>query len=549
MKIIQLSFSLVMIMINVSSGQLANQNTYLLRNLDSYGSSYAACWGYVAPDGSEYALLGCNSGTSIVDITDSANIREIDYVPNLTSSWHELKTYSHYAYIVSEAANSALQIIDLQYLPDSARLVKTWSYPGYTKTHSISQSGHYLYLNGGNSAANGGITIVDVSDPENPVKLGQWTSLYVHDSRILNDTIWASNIYTGQTSVIDVNNKSNPVTVRTWRSYPVSTTSTHNSDITRDRKYILTTNEIQSPAGKLNVWNIEDLDNITFVTEWQPTGITSSIVHNVEIFGDYAVIAHYRAGIRIVDISNPPSPVEVAWYDTSPTSNANNFSGCWGVYKFPSGKIIGSDISNGLFVIKTNIYDLNHPPVKLELKVSTEGLYNSLTGRLSRTDTVTVYLRNISSPFSIVDSAKAKVDSLNLKGSFKFSNTKTGTYYIVVKHFNGIETWSKSGGEPLVAEGPVYNYDFTTSSSQAYGNNQQLKDGKYFMYSGDIDRNNTIDLDDLLQIYNNASEFLTGDRLPGDLNGDNTVDLSDLTLVLNNNNNFISVMSPLISKK
>lgn len=335
-----------------SYSQLPNQNTYLLRNLDQY-SSYSALWGYTAPDGREYAILGTQVGTSFIDITDSANIHEVDSVKGLNSSWREMKTYSHYAYIVSEAANSGLQIVDLQYLPDSVHLVKTWSYAGYTKTHSIQQSGNFLYLNGGNSAANGGVTVLDVSDPENPVKMGQWTTLYVHDCRVRNDTIWASNIYTGETSIISAINKSSLDIVRTWRSYPVSEVSTHNSDFSRDNKYLYTTNEITSPNGRLNVWNIEDLNNITFIREWQPTGITTAIVHNIEVYGDLAVIAHYRAGIRILDISNPSTPVEVAWYDTYPTSNSTSYSGCWGVYKFPSGKIIGSDMSNGLFVIKT----------------------------------------------------------------------------------------------------------------------------------------------------------------------------------------------------
>lgn len=549
MKAILKTFVLFTIFLNISNAQSPIQNAYLLRQLDNYGSSYAACWGYVAPDGREYALLGCVGGTSIVDITDTANIHEVDYVPNLNSSWHEMKTYSHYAYIVSEATNSALQIIDLQYLPDSARLVKTWNYAGYTKTHSIQQSGHYLYLNGGNAAPNGGISVVDVIDPENPVKKGQWTTEYVHDCRVLNDTIWASNVYSGRTSIISAVDKNNLQFIDNWQSYPSAVTSTHNSAITNDRKYILTTNELQSPVGKMSIFNIEDLDNITFVMNWQPTGITTSIVHNVEIYGDYAVIAHYTAGIRVVNISNPVSPVEVAWYDTYAPNNFNNFSGCWGVYKFPSGKIIGSDISGGLFVIKTTIYDLNHPPIKLDLKVSTEGLYNNLTDRLSRKDSVTVYLRNISSPYSIVDSAKAPIDTVSLKGSFKFSNTATGSYYVVVKHFNGLETWSKPGGEPLVAEGPVYDYDFTSSSSQAYGSNQQLKGSKYFMYSGDINKSNTIDLDDVLSVYNDAEDFSAGVRLISDLNGDGIADLSDLTLVFNNSNGFIAVSSPLSMKK
>ena len=349
---------LLSISFNNSFSQLANQGTILLKRLDTY-PSYSACWGYTAPNGREYAILGTNVGTSFVDITDSANIIEVDSVKGLTSTWREMKTYSHYAYVVTEAtstsnpASNGLQIIDLQYLPDSVRLIRTWNYAGYTKTHSISQSGHYLYLNGGNSAANGGVTVVDVIDPLNPVKLGQWTTLYIHDCRILNDTIWASNVYTGETSIIDATNKSSLEFVRTWRSYPTSTISTHNCAFSRDNKYLFTANEITNPNGKLNVWNVDDISNITFIRDWMPTNITTSVVHNVETFGDIAVIAHYSAGIRIVNIADPLNPVELGWYDTYPTNNNANFSGCWAVYKFPSGKIIGSDISNGLHVIKT----------------------------------------------------------------------------------------------------------------------------------------------------------------------------------------------------
>jgi len=32
---------------------------------------YNDCWGYTAPDGREYALLGVRTGTSIVDITET----------------------------------------------------------------------------------------------------------------------------------------------------------------------------------------------------------------------------------------------------------------------------------------------------------------------------------------------------------------------------------------------------------------------------------------------------------------------------------------------
>ncbi|MCB0729044.1 MAG: choice-of-anchor B family protein, partial [Ignavibacteriae bacterium] len=296
-------------------------------------------------------------GTSFIDITDSSNITEVGFVAGSTSEWREMKVYSHYAYIVSEANSSGVQIVDLQYLPDSVHYVKKFSAPSHSRTHSISQSGPYLYLNGANSSfvGNGGIAILDLSvDPENPVLRGKWTTDYVHDCRVLNDTIWASNIYTGKTAIINATNKNSLSTVRTFNSYPVSTISTHNCALTTDRKYLYTTNEIDNPPGQLFVWNVQDLNSINFVGQWQPTGLTTTIVHNVEIYGNYAVVAHYTAGIRVLDISNPVAPVEVAWYDTYKRDNTTDYLGCWGVFMFPSGKIIGSDTDSGLYVIKTD---------------------------------------------------------------------------------------------------------------------------------------------------------------------------------------------------
>lgn len=335
--------------------QLPNQATYLLKNLNQHSVNqylYSAIWGYVAPDGREYAILGCPGGTAFIDITDSADIHEVDFVPSLANNnWREMKTYSHYAYIVSEATNSKLQIVDLQYLPDSVSLVKTWSYTGYTRTHSISQYSHYLYLNGGNSALSGGITILDVIDPENPVKLGQWTDLYVHDCRVVNDTIYAANINDEKVSIINATNKNTPTTVRSFVNLPGS--GPHNTALSKDGKRLFVTDEIGTAPYRLKVWNIEDLNNITYITNWNPTNITNSIVHNIETYNDIAVVAHYSAGIRILNISNPDAPQEIAWYDTYPSNNNESYNGCWGVYMFPSGKIAASDRQTGFYCIKS----------------------------------------------------------------------------------------------------------------------------------------------------------------------------------------------------
>jgi hypothetical protein len=153
--------------------------------------------------------------------------------------------------------------------------------------------------------------------------------------------------------VINVANKDNLQTITSWVNNP--NPFPHNCALMLGRTFVLTTDETSTPNGKLKIWNISNLSNVTLVTTWMPTGITTSIVHNVEIYGNYALIAHYAAGVRLVNISNPSSPVEVAWYDTYPTNNSNNFNGCWGVFMLPSGKIIASDRQTGLYVLKTSI--------------------------------------------------------------------------------------------------------------------------------------------------------------------------------------------------
>ena len=121
------------------------------------GGIYSACWGYTAPDGREYAILGCYNGTAIIDITDSTSLVERAFIPGVSTTWHEMKTYRHYAYVVTDGLGQGIQIIDLSNLPTSASLANTYVWTDTVSgvptarptAHSVSVSGNYLYLNGG----------------------------------------------------------------------------------------------------------------------------------------------------------------------------------------------------------------------------------------------------------------------------------------------------------------------------------------------------------------------------------------------------------------
>src|SRR5437773_2487712 len=136
-------------------------NMYLLSHLDLHPhvNGYSiGCWGYVQ-NGREYAIIGCQTGTSFIDVTDSANIHEAAFLTGTSSNWRDFKTYQNYIYIVNDVGGY-MQIADLQYLPDSVHFINTFSYSIMTRAHTLQQSGHYLYVNGGNYSV-GGVVVVD----------------------------------------------------------------------------------------------------------------------------------------------------------------------------------------------------------------------------------------------------------------------------------------------------------------------------------------------------------------------------------------------------
>ena len=204
-----------------------------------------------------------------------------------------------------------------------------------------------------------------------------------------------------------------------------------------------------------------------------------------------------------------------------------------------NGLVLGNDMS--LYAVGQYYYSVlkYKQSFKLDLKVLIAGLYEPISNKMVK-DTAEIYLRNNSSPYSIIDSAQAMLDS-NGKGIFNFSNVSNSvSYYIAVKHRNSLETWSAVGSSFISGS---LSYDFTNAASKAYGNNQIQKGSKYCIYSGELNHDGVIDLSDIIPIYNDAVSFLTG-YVVSDLTGDFFVDLSDLTIGYNSSADFAHLIRP-----
>jgi len=184
----------------------------------------------------------------------------------------------------------------------------------------------------------------------------------------------------------------------------------------------------------------------------------------------------------------------------------------------------------------------NYNTARLNLTAIVEGYYNAPINRLSIRDTLKVVVKRNYAPYQSLDSCKIIIDSLNFTGTAVFTNVPTGTYYLVIKGGNVLETWSKSPGVQLIS-GSTVSYDFSASVAQAYGSNQIVKGTKACLYSSDVNGDGIIDGMDNARVSNDAFHQLIG-IVPTDLNGDRFVDGTDVVIVDVNSANYIFKRTP-----
>jgi len=309
-------------------------------------------WGYTAPDGHEFALVGHRFGTYIYDVsTNPHDPIEVGFIPGETSTWRDLKVHGHYCYVTNETGGG----IDIISLEDPFNPYKVGSYTSSTPTaHNLFIADGYAYIVGSGGGAGGtnawqGIIILELSDPENPTEVGRWDETYIHDIFVKNDTAYACDIYNGSLFIIDVSDKTNPTTMV---EHNYSNYGCHAVWVTDDSKYAVTGDE--ENGGYVYIFDIQDFDNINMVATWYPDEpeVQNKSVHNVLIKDDLLYVSYYVYGTRIVDISDPNNPIEVGYYDWYP-GQQGLYSGNWGTYPFTeNGLIYSTDYSgNGLFVM------------------------------------------------------------------------------------------------------------------------------------------------------------------------------------------------------
>ena len=338
-------------------------------------------WGWTDPDnGTEYALIGLDNGTAFLDISNPVNPIYLGKLPTHTSSslWRDVKVYNNYAFVVSEANGHGIQIFDLTRLRDVANPPETFTedahYGGFGSAHNIVINEETGYAYGVGADYSGGAHFVNIQDPLNPIGEGGYSgSGYTHDAQVVvydgPDSDYAGKeIYIGSNEdkvvIVDVTDKTNPVLISAV-SY-TNDAYTHQGWFTEDLNYFILGDEIDELNFGFNTRNIvfdfTDLDNPQLSFEY--SGPTSATDHNGYVDGDKFYLANYKAGMRVIDISDIANGnmTETGYFDVFINGNSAGYDGAWNVYPyFESGNILISslkysspDYVPGFYLVKSS---------------------------------------------------------------------------------------------------------------------------------------------------------------------------------------------------
>ena len=333
-------------------------------------------WGWTDPTtNKEYALVGLNSHAAFVDISEPSLPVLLGVLPTATvnSSWRDIKVYQNHAFIVSEANGHGMQVFDLTRLRNVITPPETFTadthFTDFGKAHNIfiNETSGYAYVVGTSSNAPffGGALFINIQNPTLPVSEGGFAAGgYSHDVQVINyfgpdadyngkEILVGSN--ENEIVIADVTNKANPITISTIAYSNIG--YTHQGWFTEDLNHFIVGDELDERDFGNNtrtlVFDLSDLDNPVY--DFDYLGPTSAIDHNGYVNGNDYFLANYRAGVRILDLSQIASNIitEIGFFDTYPENDNAAFDGVWNVYPFfQSENIVISDIDRGLFIVR-----------------------------------------------------------------------------------------------------------------------------------------------------------------------------------------------------
>jgi choice-of-anchor B domain-containing protein len=303
---------------------------------------YTDVWGYAAPDGTELAIIGTSTGFSFIDVTNPREPRERAFIPSGTTAASDIKTYGNHAFLVNDQART-VQVVSLADPRHPVEIGAPLRIAGCHNSYIDVETGMLYSVRPGQD-----LQVLDVRDPTHLVQVGSYPYRF-HDLHVRDGRAYGLDPEGHSLVILDV---SRLPEVSLVERVPFLVWYAHSGWLTEDGRYFFATDE--SAGGSIHVFDLEGPE-VVEVASWKDPTEPDAILHNVHIQGDIAYVSWYTSGVYALDVRDPAKPAQLSRYDTFAGSNPG-LTGCFGVYPhLPSGNILASDMSNGLWIFEPRL--------------------------------------------------------------------------------------------------------------------------------------------------------------------------------------------------
>ena len=329
------------------------------------------CWGWTdVASGREFVLYCRSSGMSVVEITDPINPIFTAVLPAaaLESTWRDVKVLGDYAYIVSMADNHGMQILELTQLLDfntfPTILSESAHYSGFSFAHNFAineetKCGYAV----GTDFYDGGLFVVDLEDPLQPVLVGSFDESSTHDLQSIvyhgpdMDFFGVELVFcfNGENvTILNTDDKSDIQVLSVISN--VETVFIHQGWVSEDHTMLYYNDEQDELSAGTNtrtfMMDISDINSPINIGYYEYD--TQSTDHNLYVNNGLIYASNNSSGLRVSKILNDGTMELYGFFDTYVEDDASGFTGTWSNYPYFPSKNIAVSNRDGLFILRAS---------------------------------------------------------------------------------------------------------------------------------------------------------------------------------------------------
>ncbi|AKF79944.1 hypothetical protein MFUL124B02_07330 [Myxococcus fulvus 124B02] len=298
-------------------------------------------------------VVSLYGGLFVYDVSDPANPRLTRNIRRANDNyWNGVWAKDDALYIASDSRGVIVFDISTPGEPLEVRAMGT----ARTNVHTVFVEGNRLFA--ASPAPTGEVLVYDISQPLDPQLTGTFqatgftaaTSYGPHDMFAFEGRLYV-NFWRAGYVIASLQDDAAP---KQLGAYRYEHSNSHASAVARYGERLIAFEGGEDWGAHLRVLDVTDAANPQRIGEYRRRQQVS--IHNMVLSGTKLYVAWYHEGVRVLDVSTPESPREVAHYNTfrpdDPMRGESFYDGAIGMRVPGDGFIYAVDTSRGLLILR-----------------------------------------------------------------------------------------------------------------------------------------------------------------------------------------------------